>query len=580
MKKYFHHHIIGLFLLLCLSATTLLSQPVSQREAEQVALNFMRQRAEEQQKQRITSVIDAYAEVDGSDTLYYVFNLEPEGYVFVSADKVAFPIIGYSYKGFYESELANPAFLSFMDPIGKELKAAKRTKSNKDNPNPAYWQAFLQEPKGGAAQEKSTNITVGPLLSTTWDQEIFYNDQCPMDANGSRVPVGCVATAMGQVMKYYQYPNFGNGSNSYWHNTYGTQSANFNTHYNYSEMPAALSSANAQVAKLLYHCGVAVNMDYGPAESGANPENARFAMDEYFGYDSPQLIWRNNVYYVFNPNAWVETIQSELSAGRPVMYGGRGSAGAHRWVCDGYESFPQYIPGTGFYQTVTHFHMNWGWGSSQDDYFFLDQLTPGSSNFNDHQSAIIHLIPENCRYSYNHTYATIPLVTVETEYQITASAAITTPLFTGSKIMFDAGTYIQLNPGTFINAGTVFSTKIEGCKNGGDANLTGEEEDVEERGQQETTQEETPPAITTFAVAPNPSSGHTTVSFSTLSEGPIRLELYDITGKKVRCLSDNPLAGSGEHQISFDASTLPAGLYLISLQADNTAQTIKWVRTE
>jgi hypothetical protein len=579
MKKYFHHHIIGLFLLLCLSATTLLSQPVSQREAEQVALNFMRQRAEGQQKQRITSVIDTYAEVDGSDTLYFVFNLEPEGYVFVSADKVAFPIIGYSYKGFYESELANPTFLSFMDPIGKELKAAKRTKSNKDNPNPAYWQAFLQEPNGGAAQEKSTNITVGPLLSTTWDQEMFYNDWCPMDANGSRVPVGCAATAMGQVMKYYQYPNFGSGSNSYWHNTYGTQSANFNTHYNYSEMPAALFSANAQVAKLLYHCGVAVNTDYDPTGSGAFHNDIRYALDEYFGYDSPELIWRNNIYYVFNPDAWGNTIKNEINTGRPVLYTGQ-STGAHIWVCDGYESFPQYIPGTGFYQTVTHFHMNWGWGGRENGYFFLHQLTPDSSNFNDHQSAIIHLIPENCHYSYSYTNPSLAPSSIETEYQITASATIT-PLFgLPIPVMFDAGTYVQLNPGTVINAGTVFTARIEGCKNGGDANLTGEEEDVEERGQQETTQEETPPAITTFAVAPNPSAGHTTVSFSTLSEAPFRLELYDITGRKLRNLLDDPLAGSGEHQVSFDASTLTAGLYLICLQADNTAQTIKWVRNE
>ena len=65
---------------------------------------------------------------------------------------------------------------------------------------------------------------VDPLLSTNWDQGTYYNQLCPSDNSGpgGHVWAGCVATAMGMVMKHHDYPEQGTGSHSYNASGYGT----------------------------------------------------------------------------------------------------------------------------------------------------------------------------------------------------------------------------------------------------------------------------------------------------------------------------------------------------------------------
>ena len=129
-----------------------------------------------------------------------------------------------------------------------------------------------------------TNTAVNPLLTTLWDQspDIFttgpYNALCPYDSiYKSHTLTGCVATAMAQVMKYWNYPTKGIGTHSYTPPTkyLGVQTVNFgNTSYQWNLMPDTLSANDAPatinaVATLMYHCGVSVDMDYGVNGSGA-----------------------------------------------------------------------------------------------------------------------------------------------------------------------------------------------------------------------------------------------------------------------------------------------------------------------
>jgi hypothetical protein len=228
------------------------------------------------------------------------------------------------------------------------------------------------------------DVVVGPLLGNNkWNQTQYYNDLCPSDASGNpsyggHAAVGCGAVVMGQIMRYWKFPTTGTGSHSYSSNNYGTLSANFGaTTYHYENMPDKLSSLNhpdscvEAVATLLYHCGVAVNMNYGPAASVCNSNNIVAALPTYFRYPSTvQYIERGSL----SSAVWLNYLKSELDEGAPFMYGGSGNYGGHVWTCDGYRD-------------DDYFHFNWGWGGQQNGYYTLTNCS--SYGFNSNHAIII-----------------------------------------------------------------------------------------------------------------------------------------------------------------------------------------------
>ena len=179
-------------------------------------------------------------------------------------------------------------------------------------------------------------------------------------------------------MKYYDYPYTGTGSHSYYASGYGTQSADFeNTVYGWTSMPNQVYSSNIAVATLIYHCGVSVDMQYGPTGSGAYTSDVRTALINYYNYSST-VSYKNKSWY--SNDVWEGMLRTELDEGRPVVYRGQGTGG-HAWVCDGY---------TG----TNYFHFNWGWGGYYNGNFYLSDITPGSYNFNSNQAAIMGIVPD------------------------------------------------------------------------------------------------------------------------------------------------------------------------------------------
>jgi Mg-chelatase subunit ChlD len=267
------------------------------------------------------------------------------------------------------------------------------------------WDKFNIEPSKYHLRKAQNIEAVNPLISTRWDQGDPYNRLVPISSTflgiTSHCPTGCVATAMAQIMRYHSYPLHGVGSDSYTepenrddqgnitYPSQGTLSANFSTTtYDWQNMPNELSglpiigsSATEinEVDTLMYHCGIALHMDYAPGGSGAATSRARDAYVQFFDYSiEATYISRGDC----NTNEqWVEIMKEELDSHRPVHYRGDGTGG-HSFVLDGY-------------QGTDHFHFNWGWGGSSDGYFFLNALTPGSSNFTSSQGAIIKIIPQH-----------------------------------------------------------------------------------------------------------------------------------------------------------------------------------------
>ena len=82
------------------------------------------------------------------------------------------------------------------------------------------------------------------------------------------------------------------------------------------------------------------------------------------------------------------------------------------------------------------------------------------------------------------------------------------------------------------------------------------------------------PAKFTLHVFPNPFNSMTSISFSLPTVGDTRLEIFDVSGRRVRELVRDRLS-AGEHRVYFDAAPLPSGLYLARLSSEAFTKTQK-----
>jgi peptidase C10-like protein/Spi protease inhibitor len=307
----------------------------------------------------------------------HIYNFKPQGFIIISGDDRLFPVIFYSKEGKFTGKNIPPQLAAILDNISVNIKESARTQKVPSKKIRDEWERLSNN-----SDNQKTRIqlnSVSPLIKTKWDQGKYYNEFCPVDSSGpdDHALVGCVAVTMGQVMKYYNYPTRGNGSNSYSHPDYGTISANFeDAIYDWANMPDSLTSSNAEVAKVLFHLGVSVDMHFGPYESWIYTSDIKKvinAMEDHFYYPSGiKHVERKD----YSDDKWLNLMKSEIDAKRPVGYGGGSYSGGHAFILDGYED-------------SYHFHVNWGWGGQYDGYFYLDDLTPGSHSFKLEQSAMI-----------------------------------------------------------------------------------------------------------------------------------------------------------------------------------------------
>ena len=352
----------------------------------------------------------------------YVFNYGKEdGFVVVPASNAVAPVLAYSADGAFASELDAPVkyWMSRLDAI---VAYALENNVDPDDATLAQWERLLY----GKPKPRKDGA-VAAMITTNWDQGRYYNRLCPEELlSRQRVYAGCVAVAMGQIMKYWNYPISGLGSHSYKDANTGMLTADFaNTIYDWSHMPARLSGTNSEtevvaVSTLLFHCGVAVDMQYAASGSGswvANYGNgslpsAEHALPRYFDYKSTiHSVYRTD----YNDDDWTNLLKSELDAARPVIYSGEdGSAGGHAFVCDGYDA-------------NGYFHFNWGWSGRCNGYYLLSNVAPALSpsaspeyTFSDEQNMVIGIEPkDNLRIDTART--TLPAAGGSTFVAVTSS---------------------------------------------------------------------------------------------------------------------------------------------------------------
>ncbi len=374
---------ISLFIAFVLLFQVSFAEIVTVEKAQLVAKNLYFERVNLVKENNVTyesiKFNDAITITRNSMPMYYVFNFVSEnGFVVVTAESNAFPILAYSFESNFNVNNMNESVKDAMENYENEIVAIREKNLNADEETTNAWAKY-----SAITMQKSGNeiTTVGPLIKTTWDQDCYYNTLCPTAAGGpcNHAYTGCVATAMAQLMRYWSFPTTGLGSNAY--TSIVSHNVNFAAQtYNWSAMPlSGLTSANsAEVAKIMYHAGVSVNMGYSAGGSSASTQQAADELKNHFRYSTTTQYVSKSSY----PNAqeWYIKIRSNLIDGKPVMYRGDGSSGGHAFIVDGFQ-YPQF------------FHINWGWGGSHDGYFYFTSLNSGNGDFTVAQGAIINCYP-------------------------------------------------------------------------------------------------------------------------------------------------------------------------------------------
>lgn len=363
----------------------------------------------------------------------YLFNYTAsniEGFVLVSGDDIASPILAFSDEGHFVPGLENPAFYWWIGQYQHQIAEARAQGAAASPKVARQWEELIDGTAAARAcsrlQTKDYNydsVYIRNLLGNmVWNQGAPYNRYCPK--RGSKQAVtGCVATAYGMIMNYWNWPEHGFGSHSYdgssnpaaygnWR--YGELSADFeNTYYDWEHMGdyANVNSPDSLwtgIATLCYHLGVALDMNYSPDGSGCwslaeyalfdtslhlDPSiGSEYRIPKHFGYKYSYAGMRDSI---GNDSIWTRMLAKSILDSMPVYYAGwavedneaghSGTSG-HGFIIDGYYAEPGY---------ETMFHFNWGWGGSYNANFALDALTPGGSDFTQWHGAVIGLEPDS-----------------------------------------------------------------------------------------------------------------------------------------------------------------------------------------
>ncbi|RFZ92933.1 hypothetical protein D0C36_16220 [Mucilaginibacter conchicola] len=345
---------------------------------------------------RKVSALKEYKAADGKNVLYIV-NYAGGGFAILSADKRTPAVLAYSENNTFKTDTVLPQGLQTWLNETKNYITGIRAQHLAYKGQDTLIVPTRPKASGGTVAvnklpppppppnycEDSYSYR-GPLMQTNWGQQAGYNNNfgtlpsCTLDYyNYGHAYTGCVATAMGQIMRYHQYP----------------------ASYNYSVMPNKVTFSNYtstgtnEMSRLLYNAALSVGMVPTCTGSNAYTSDVPNALKYTFGYasDVSQIDVSNNA-------TFMTKVMQQIDMGRPVLLSGveSGQPTGHAWVCDGY-MLSNYCVGDGMVATYVSFHMNWGWGEIYQDYdpyngYYVASYMNGNGHvFNTQQRAVINI---------------------------------------------------------------------------------------------------------------------------------------------------------------------------------------------
>ena len=359
------------------------AKPVDVQTAKSLGVKFIKANTE---IKSATAELTYTAYADDGQAAFYVFAVQPKGFVIVSADDRAKPILGYSTESNFTAQLPD-GLMTFFDNYKAGFSQMFARNDERTEEAIADWMSVATT---GKFSSMKLDRSVGPLLASIWNQTDLYNNMAPEDPSSvysGHCKSGCVANTMSQIMRYWEWPRHGQGSHGYnassYYGNYGWQEANFEeATYRYELMPDFLDFASPQaevdaVALLEYHAGVSVEMGYGPNASGAYSYDVGPAMEEHFRY-SPD--WEHRDKPNGSNTQWKNDLRANLDAGMPIYYASQGEAGGHAYVLDGYDDNDM-------------FHLNWGWAGFDNGWYAINGFYLTFYSFPWQHNAIFNLHP-------------------------------------------------------------------------------------------------------------------------------------------------------------------------------------------
>jgi hypothetical protein len=340
--------------------------------------------------------IDTYRDKAGNP-LYYVVYLKPSGLVIVAGDDLVEPIIAFAAAGRFDPSPTNPLGALVSKDLAARVAYARQSSPGSTSQSVLQAQAkwrLLGGAEGGPTSSALTSVSdvrVAPFVQSTWDQgtagnvgtTACYNYYTPPygDGNVNNYWAGCVATALSQLMRYYQFPTTAVGNAGftiysdsspltyYLHGGDGSGGA-----YVWSNMPLAPTStpSTAQcqaIGALVADAGATVSMSYTASGSSSSLSDGKSALINTFHFSSARYGWNNNVYI---GSGLVGMINPNLDARYPVLLSIDGPSGGHAVVADGY----------GYSTSTLYHHLNLGWSGVSTAWYALPLIDTSNGTFN------------------------------------------------------------------------------------------------------------------------------------------------------------------------------------------------------
>jgi hypothetical protein len=361
----------------------------------------------------------------GDNAAYYVVCLDPAGLVFLPADDLVEPIIGFLPGGVYDPSLTNPLGALVSQDIPARVLEAQAVEAKglealaPESPQAAAqrkWDLLLK-PTGPTASELAphqtsiSDVRVAPLVQSQWNQAgadgslpdpncnyPCYNYFTPPNAagNAANYVCGCVATAMAQLMRYWQHPTADIGIHYYTYHLSNVPKNDRPTRggddhggaYVWGDMPLTTSSATtatqrAAIGRLTSDAGLAINMWYDTVAaggSGANVDDTAGAFINTFGYSNARYYYTGSNIPDSNRNLMVNP---NLHAQCPVLFGIYGKPGGHAIICDGY----------GYNSSTIYHHLNLGWSGYDDAWYNLPTIDTSDGTFTSVDTCVYNVYP-------------------------------------------------------------------------------------------------------------------------------------------------------------------------------------------
>lgn len=322
---------------------------------------------------------------------FYVFNNPSGGFVVISGDDVARPVLGYSRTGSFAVTGMPDNLRGWMEGLGKSIEDARESGAAQTPSVARAWESV------GTMTRAGGEVCLNTAL---WDQNEPYNGECPL-IDGVRSVTGCGPTSLSIIMYYHRLPagSYLNSETGYTNAAFGwnymlskyhdvqyvpESGAYYYTAKHYADGDAAATS----VARLMRENGIRAQSIYGTGGTITNDNNLIQAMKDYRNADGT-AVFDQNVRYLwrdgYDADIWIDMLRAEIDAGRPLIYRGtdREYSSGHIFVVDGYNDEDM-------------FHVNWGWSGIGNGYFALDafyaEIQPVCYRFTSYQAAMLGIM--------------------------------------------------------------------------------------------------------------------------------------------------------------------------------------------